>query len=90
MKYIRSDGAESGGVFSIVNVTENEIESFVSDGPWSKDMKEVTINFKDGMIKDLACGSITVPITVISPDEASFFQMNYLLFPFLVLLYLQI
>ena len=68
MKYIRSDGAESGGVFSIVDVAD-EVESFVSDGPWSKDMKEVTINFKNGTVKDLACGSITVPITVISPDD---------------------
>lgn len=69
MKYVRTDGAESGGVFEIVTVDKNEIEGFVKDGPWDKGMKEVIIKFKNGEVNGLACGSIKVPITVIAPDD---------------------
>lgn len=68
MKYLRSDGMESGGVFDIVTVTDDDIESFSPSGPWSKDIKEVGITFKNTS-QYAQFGSIKVPIVVEGPED---------------------
>lgn len=68
MKYLRSDGMESGGVFDIVTVTDDDIEAFSPSGPWSKDTKEVGITFKNTSAY-AQFGSIKASVVVEGPDD---------------------